>query len=83
MQFKWIPPRSVGSAEVGTNNSDLENAGAELKRLNRRLEALEEKEAVDGREHNRKNISRISVKVPKVNRSRRISGVEEKPILVE
>ena len=40
MQFKWNPQRSVGSAEVGTNNSDVENAGAELKRLNRRLEAL-------------------------------------------
>ena len=29
-QFKWIPLRSVGKAEVGTNNSNVENAGAEL-----------------------------------------------------
>ena len=64
MQLNWIPQKSVGSAEVGTNNSDMENAGAELKRLNRRLEALEEREAVDGREQFRKNLSRIRLKVP-------------------
>ena len=32
-QFKWIPLRSVGSAEVGTNNSSVENAGAELEKF--------------------------------------------------
>ena len=66
MQLNWIPQRSVGSAEVEieAHNSDVENAGAEFKRLNRRLEALEEREAVDGREQIRKNLSRIRLKVP-------------------
>ena len=40
-QFKWIPQKSVGSAEVGTSNSNLKDAGVELEKLKRRLQALE------------------------------------------
>ena len=34
------------------------------KSLNKRLEALEESEALDGREQNRRDISRVRVNVP-------------------
>ena len=46
--------------------SNDEDAGADLERLKRRLEALEERErereAVDGREDNMREISRVRVK---------------------
>ena len=44
MQFKWIPQTSVGSNEVGTSNTSVEDAALALERLKRRLEAFEERE---------------------------------------
>ena len=61
-QFKWIPQKPVGSAEVGTSNSNVEDAGVELERLKEMLEALEERQTRDGREQNRRDISRVMVK---------------------
>ena len=61
-QFKWIPQRSVGSTEVGTSRSNVEEAGAKLERLKRRLEALKEREAVDGTEQNQRKIPRVRLK---------------------
>ena len=66
VQFKWIPQTSVGSNEVGTSNSSVEDAALELERLKWRLEAFEERErerereALDGmREQNRRDTSRV------------------------
>ena len=55
-QFKWIPQ----STEVGTNHGEY--AGSKLEKLKSWLEALEEREAVDGRDQNRSRISRVSEK---------------------
>ena len=42
-QLKWIPQRYVGSNEVGTSKCSVQNAGLELERIKRRLEAFEER----------------------------------------
>ena len=47
---------------MGTSKSNVEEAGLVLKRLKRRLKALEERHALDEREQNRRAISRVGVK---------------------
>ena len=56
-QFNCIPQRSVGSTGVSTSRSN-----GELEELKRRLQALEEREAGDGREQSRREKSRIRLK---------------------
>ena len=76
---------------MGKGNSNVEDAGVELEKLKRRLEALEERErereAVDTRKLNRKNIDNQSERCKctnfKVNSSGKKSEVEEKVTVEE
>ena len=61
-QFKWIPERSVGSTEVSIIRSNVEEVRAEMEGLKRRLEVMEEREAVNGREQSRRETSRVRLK---------------------
>ena len=61
-QFKWTPERPVGNTEFSTISSNVEEAGAETEGLKRRLQAMEEREAVNRREQSRREASRVRLK---------------------